>query len=224
MKRYRVFLLLLLAVLNSQAAAAIVNWTDWDAAQTGASGSASGTIGNITLSYAGDVAFAQTGIGVNYWTEYDPAPYTGNSLVDNAPTPAELIAANRGNTAQTLVFSETVTNPLMAIVSMGQQNVGVTYQFDTAYTVLSEGHGYWGKGSYRIGESGELTGKELHALIQFNGRVNSLSWTTTQAEHWHGFTMGLLSPDISVPEPTTLVLFGLGLLCLMLRRQASERD
>lgn len=225
MKRYSVLLLMLtLAFVHIQASAGIVNWTDWRPMQLNSPDTVSGTIGDISLRYTGDIAFAQTGSGINYWAEGEPAPYTGNHVVDNAPTPAELIAADQGNTAQTLQFSETVTDPLMAIVSMGQHSVDVTYQFDSAYTLLSEGRGYFGDGDYHIGETGALTGNELHAVIQFSGRLDRLSWTTLQPEHWHGFTMGLLNPGVSVPEPTTLVLLGLGLLCLVLRRQASERE
>lgn len=213
MKRKICLMVVALCFACTGATASVIDWTDWQSATVGVNGSASGTVGGVGVSFAGDIAFAQTGAGTNYWTEGSPAPYTGNSVVDNAPTAAELIAMSANGTTQTLTFSQAVTNPIMAIVSMGRSNLPVTYDFDTSFTVLSEGRGYWGDGSYSTGAGDTLTGYELHGAIQFIGTFTSISWDTTTAEYWHGFTVGVAQS--AVPEPGTLALFMLGFIGLV---------
>jgi hypothetical protein len=208
--------------ISQPASAGLIEWTDWTSATTGAAGTAAGSLGTITVGYTGDVAFAQTGAGTNYWTEPNAAarPYTGNSVVDNAPTAAEMVAMNRAGITNTVTFSETVWNPIMAIVSQGQPGHPVAYDFDHAFTVLSEGQGYWGNGTYSLLPGDVLKGWELHAVIQFDGALSSLSWVADVPENWHGFTFGLGSQPTSVPAPGGLVLFGLGLVGLGLRRRS----
>ena len=116
----------------------------------------------------------------------------------------------------TITFSEAILNPVMAIVSMGQPNLPVSYDFDTDFTLLSNGVGYWSyangglPGSYTIDAAQDiLTGNELHGAIQFNGLINQINWTSSPHENWHGITVGSLST--SVPEPSILVLIGIGL-------------
>lgn len=208
MKKSIFTIMLVLAVLSAQSAGAdVVSWTDWTSATVGTPGSAAGSIGSIGVRYSGEVAFAQLGSGTNYWTEGSPAPYTGNAVVSNAPTPAEMIALSSKSGVNTLTFSQAVTNPIMAIVSQGQPSLPVTYDFNTPFNVLSEGLGYWGDGTYSL-VGNALTGSELHAVIQFSGTVTSISWSNSPDEYWHGFTVGLTS----VPEPGTLFLMGLGMV------------
>lgn len=200
------------------AAAVFINWTDWTSATAGAPGgdTAAGTMGGVGVGFTGTIQFAQLASGsmvgsgnalstTNYWNENAPAPYTGNAVVSNAPTPFELIAFD-ASSSNTLTFSAPVLNPLMAIVSMGQTGTSVVYDFNTPFTVLSEGFGHWGDGTYALGAGDVLSGNELHAVIQFQGLVSSISWTSTH-EHWHGFTIGVQS----VPEPGSLLLLGAAL-------------
>ena len=209
----KLILAALMGLTFSQVSSAgVITWTDWQSAVAGSNGSASGTIGSVGVSYTGDVTFAQLGTGRNYWTEGDPAPYTGNSVIDNAPTASEMIAMSLSGITNTITFSETVINPIITIVSQGQLGRPVTYDFDTAFTVLSEGRGYWGDGSYTEGPGDTLEGRELHAAIQFNGAVNSLSWTAAPGEYWHGITVGLGQQLVAVSEPASIALLALGLI------------
>lgn len=202
----------LLALSAAPAAiAGPVIWTDWTSATVGMHGSAQGNLGSIGITYRGDINFAQLGSGTNYWIEGTPAPYTGSSVIDNAPTASEMVAVSRTGQLQTITFSEAVTNPIMAILSMGSKDIAVTYTFSSPFTLLSEGKGFWGDGIYSLG-SNSLTGLELHGAIQFIGEFTSISWKTDRREYWHGFTFGIPDQAASVPVPSTLLLAVLAFL------------
>ena len=130
---------------------------------------------------------------------------TGGS-VSNAPTACEQVALS-SPVSITVTFSTPVTDLYMALLSVGQPGLEVTYDFDQAFTVDSEGRGFWGDGSYTLAAGDVIKGQELHGVLAFNGPVSSLSFTTSPTEYWHAFTFG-------VPEPGMLALFGLGLVGL----------
>jgi|CXWL01.1.fsa_nt_gi hypothetical protein len=216
----------LAALLSMGAAhAAPVFWTDWTQASAGPSGSAQGTIntgnGNIAVSYAGEIAFAQTSGGTDYWIG-SPSPYV-SAAVDNAPGTPDIIALSSAS-AKTLTFSTAVDNLFFAVVSLN----GNGYEFDEDFTIESYGCGYWGCGSatrqdmgngkYRLIGSGEL-----HGVIRFNRAVSSIGWTSLTNEYWNGFTIGTygVAPPTHVPEPATLalVLAALGAAGAVLRRR-----
>mgnify|MGYP000712221110 CR=1 FL=1 len=84
-------------------------------------------------------------------------------------------------------------NPLFAVVSLN----GNGYAFDTDFTILSQGAGYWGNGVlgkdnpapgvYRLnGLSGEP-----HGVIEFQGVVSEVNWTALSDENWNGFQLAL---------------------------------
>lgn len=218
MTRLKNIYLASLAVMLLPAAshADIVTWTDW----TEIGGAAAiGDLGGISVTASASGAsmdgVSQTGCGTNYWTEpnaSDPA-YTGGTA-DNAPTACEQVGLNSAVTVN-VTFGSSLDNLYMALLSVGQPNVTVTYDFDTEFTVDSDGVGYWSfanggaPGPYVLGAGDTISMNEFHGLLRFDGPISSLSFTTSPNENWHAFTFGTVT---SVPEPGTLALLGAGLI------------
>lgn len=213
-----------LAVPALAASAGAITWTNWDSLTYGNAGSASGTMGSVAVAYAGEVASpSQTSSGpTNYW---NPATPYLSSTVDNAPGDNGIVTLTGGHGIhQTLTFSSPVTDPIIALVSVGQNGVPVHYVFDQQFSILSSGTGYWGGASTNLFQDDAYTllGREGHGAIQFAGTFSSLSFDVPDNENWHGFTVGIPDQSASVPEPasiaTTLAPAGL----LLFRRRARK--
>ena len=203
-------------------ASAQVTWTSWNAAATGlTTGTASGTLTQpgqapITISYTGDVLFAQTnGIGTNYWAP--SSPYT-SLAVPNGPPNSDIIAltGGRGTGTNTFTFSAPVVNPILSINSLGAPGSVVDYIFSNPFDLLSQGTGYWGAGTLTQPQPNVLEGQEGDGTLRFDGTFSAISWNTPQYENWHGVTLGAapaLSPA-AVPEPATPLALSVGGLLL----------
>ena len=183
-----------------------VNWTDWISGTASPSGSATGTLSigsvNVTVSYAGEIAFIETGTGTDYFTP--SAPYVSPTVL-NRPPPSEMIALSLA-TQKTITFSQPITNPLFAVVSLN----GNGYRFDRDFDILSYGAGYWGNGTLtkqsKPGGIYELDGSgEPHGVIEFQGTFSSITWTSLTNEYWNGFTIGVRSLA-TTPEPGAYAL------------------
>lgn len=211
----RVVLTLMVAasIQATAARADSVFWTDWLSGTPGASGEATGTLNvngtPVTVSYSGEVAFIQTGAPgeTNYWNP--SSPYI-SPTVPNAPPGTDIIGLSMA-TSKTITFSEAITNPLFAVVSLN----GNGYSFDRDFEILSFGPGYWGDGTltktnpsagvYQLNGSGEP-----HGVIQFQGTFTSITWTSLTNEYWNGFTIGVTGLAPAVPEPSSVVMVGIG--------------
>lgn len=198
------------------ASAVVVTWTDWTSFATSAT-SASGTMGAVTVSVASATAMngvTQTGCGTNYWTEPNAAdkPYTGGT-VSNAPSGCEQLGLNSAQTSIRVTFSSAVSTLYMALLSVGQGGVPVTYDFDQAFVIDSEGAGFWGNDATNgvLGAGDSLTMREFHGLLRFSAPVSSLTFSTNPGENWHAFTFGS-AQAAAVPEPASVALAGLALL------------
>lgn len=207
--------------------AATYYYTDWTSANV-AAGTASGVITlpdssvitvNFKATYAdgspGNLAFAQTNGGTNYWNP--STPYI-SSQVENAPPGTDLVALQGGqNQIYTVTLSEAIKDPIMSIVSLGAPGTNTTYDFDSPFTIVSQGAGYWGGNGAALDQlPGDiLRGNEGHGTIQFLGTFSTFSWTVPTPEYWHGFTFGVRTSERiepSVPEASNT--FGLMALAL----------
>jgi hypothetical protein len=191
------------------ASAGPVTWTDW----TSITGSgASGTMGGVavTVSAVGTMnGVSQTSCGTNYWTG---TAYT-NGSVSNAPTACEQVGLN-DPARITVTFGSAISSLYMGLLSIGQAGLPVTYDFDQAFSVDSEGAGFFGNdatnGVLSAGTlgGGALTMREFHGVLHFASPITSLTFTTNPSEFWHAFTFGAGT----VPEPGSLALVGAALL------------
>jgi MYXO-CTERM domain-containing protein len=160
---------------------------------------------------AGDLYGAQTGgNGTNYWT---PASTYESSQVENAPpTPDILQLAGGDNETYTVNLSEPVVDPIMAIVSLGAAGSPTTYNFDSPFTIVSQGTDDWGGSSTSLVQlpNNVLQGSEGSGVIQFIGTYSTFSWTVPTPEVWHGFTFGILTSaalyDGGGPDGSTVVI------------------
>ncbi|WP_168190288.1 PEP-CTERM sorting domain-containing protein [Luteithermobacter gelatinilyticus] len=205
-------------LMASPAQAALISWADWTAS-TSTTVDGTLTVGstnvNVDVSSSSNFHFVTTGTGTNFWTEGSPAPYTGNTLVDNAPPASDIIALGAGGTI-TVTFDQAVEDLIVALVSWN----GNVVNFSDPIEIIGEGRGFWGDGAFSAVTSTGFTGSgELHGVVRLPGEFTSFSFTHT-SEFWHGFTIGVAGladpePDPNtIPEPAALALFGMSLIGL----------
>ena len=127
-----------------------------------------------------------------------------SATVSDAPTNPGIISLFGGTATNTLTFSQPIVNPVMALLSLGNPGLEITYTFSAPFTILSGGpsQSFGGSSVFQVA-SNEVGGTEGNGTIQFTGTFTSLSWTVGGEEFWHGFTIGIAGVA-TVPEPSSL--------------------
>lgn len=121
-------------------------WTDWTAM---ASGTVSGVLslptGDVQVTYtATDFYGAQTTTGGNLWL---PASTFTSATVPNAPPGPGMVQISGGATQfDSVTFSRPVTNPIVAIFSLGTSSVppAVSIDFKDPFALLTSGPDVFG--------------------------------------------------------------------------------
>jgi hypothetical protein len=202
------------AALAMPASAAIV-WTDW----TGIAGNvATGTLGSATVTINGPFDTSSVAGGFDYWRFDGVNPWPAYDAVSNLPTNNDFISPAGNQVTHVINFSSPVSNPYIAIISLGQPAIQTTWDFTTsAFTLIDQGQGFWGNGVFSI-VGNTITAGEAHGIIRFSGTYSSITLITSNTENWSGLTIGA---DSVVPEPATwaLMIAGFGLVGAAARRR-----
>jgi hypothetical protein len=221
---------LLFSVWACAASAVPYYYTDWLTANPGL-GTAHGVItlpdsSTVTVDFSavyadgspGSFVGAYTAANWGGWSDYS-ADYL-SSTVSTIPYPDMIQLQGGQNQIYKVHLGASIKDPLMDIVSLGANGTNTHYNFNSPFTILSQGGDYWGGCSACLSQSGnDLIGNEGSGAIQFIGTYSDFSWEAPFGEYWHGFTFGIRTtlaiepnpPSTSVPEPGTVALIGLGL-------------
>jgi len=203
MKRLLVGAALAAAALGSMTTAnATTVWTDWTFGTVDSvSGTASGLMGGIAVSYTGEMQCLNC-----YASNWSPSSTWEGGPVTNAPPDNSGIQlfGSYGAT-DTVSFSSPVTNPVLAIVSLGQGGLSASFNFGGPFVLLGGGpSSTWG--GQALTSSGDIVyGAEGNGLVLFSGTYSSITWTNPTYENYYAVTVGS-----AVPEPSTWVMMVLG--------------
>lgn len=186
-------------------------WTDWTGATTGAPGAATGTLGGVTVSYSGELG----GFVINGTSPiWNPAStYVGGTSTTSPSVVGDDLRLS-GSTAgvRTISFSSAITNPLVAIWSLGAPGAQATMTFVETPTLEVGGPNSIFAGSSIAVNGNVISGLEGNGVVQFTGTFTSLSFTST-FENFYAFTVGLQDDGggAGVPEPSSWMLLVMGL-------------
>jgi hypothetical protein len=198
-------------------------WVDWNAVTPGLPGSAKGNLplgsGNVGVTYNGEVrGGSSVSTGTSLGSYFDPYTYPGTYTSATAPVGPtnngwiQLIGPSQGNV---LTFDTPVNRVFFAIMSLGQSGVPVSYVFDQAFSILSQGPASFGGCNTCLTQPflNIVQGIEGDGVLMFENSagISSLSFSILGEENFHGFTVGVEAVT-TTPEPASLALVGTGLL------------
>lgn len=193
-----------------------VDWVDW----TNFSGTVTQHGKTVDVTFTGQ---ALDNTHANWFNGYDSA-YISPEVTNNPGTEGIVTFVGGDTTLHHIHFSEAVTNPYLAIVSLGARDLAASFSFQNvdSITLISEGQGYYGDGSFDI-NGGTVSGNEGHGVVRLNGTFTDLYFTTPVAEYWYGATVGV--QVTAVPEPSTwgMLLAGGAMLGMLGRRRRNDK-
>jgi hypothetical protein len=170
-------------------------WADWTSidSTTAVSGQLVLPSGIVKVRFSGPTMyFAQVADGdTDYWSG---AAYE----VTGAPTGSDIIGFKGGTDKEVykISFSKPVTNPVVAVMSLGRAGIPTRYVFGQVPTLLSSGVGFFGGCDTCLKVKRKtLTGTEGHGVVQFMGTYKAITWKQPDFEFWHGMTIGAPTAD-----------------------------
>jgi len=242
--RLKIQILALGVALPGAASAATIEWTNWSPhfSYGDESGTASGVMGSVDVSYLGEVAVSG---GVYYDSpnaihpSWQPASSFEGGIVSNGPpsSPYSINLVGGGHydnspvSTDTITFSKAVTNPVMAIWSLGSAGTPASFNFNlpgSAIEIVAGGpSAEFSNPSYSSGpltQAGNIIyGEEGNGTIEFLGTYTSISWTNPVFEDYYAATIGAATTS-AAPEPATwmLLLGGFAGLALVARTRRAK--
>jgi hypothetical protein len=146
--------------------------------------------------------------------------------VANAPPQSFHSVALTGGTSatNTLTFSSPVTDPALAIWSLGAAGNPASFNFTASepFTLEAGGPSAEYGGSSITVSGNNVLGTEGNGVIQFSGTFSTLTWTNPTFEDFFAFTVGSVTSS-PTPEPAALGFIGIGLCALAYLRRTRSR-
>jgi hypothetical protein len=151
---------------------------------------------DVTVTFRGSYKSLQTGAPgeTNYWASIDGA-YTSETVENGVDTTALIQLQRSGN--RSFTFSVPVDDPVIAVVSLGNEDKKTTYDFKSNFNILSSGTNYWGlKGSFEDKAGDKLEGKQGNGVIEFtsNSTTSKIEWSISNGDEGsfgQGINVGL---------------------------------
>ncbi len=205
------FVFLMALSTMPSALASSLTWANWTSENYlgNPSSTVTGNIGSVTVTATGDFVPGVTQLtGQTSYTYPDiwSPETTYHTVYGNGPPNPDIVALSNAGT-ETITFSQSVTNPLIALMSWNGSEV----TFNSTIKILTTGgpNNYWGVAGADLNKlvinatSTGFTGPngEGNGVIQVLGTFNQshpLTFTNANTEYWHGFTVG------TVPLPAAL--------------------
>jgi len=195
-------------IMSAQPAVAeTVLWTDWttiDEPHQIAQGTVGGVSVTLTTTDVINPVQVDGGVWGNLWGA-NPETYIGGG-VDNGPPDADMVGFVGGG-VQTLTFSEPVSDPVIAIISLGSAQV-MDYVFNDPFSILSSGPNPFSGGAPPpplTNPSGNvLRGSESSGIIRFSGTFTTLTWDIPVPEiaGWQAIQVAIAPSPPPNPVPT----------------------
>lgn len=163
------------------------DWAVWD----GFTGNSStGTVttdgGTISVTMSANYGFTSSGgiFGYGYFSGFNGGP------PDTTVPQTTWSVGPNGET--TMCFSETVSNPVLLIASLGNGTEIVTLEFSTVYNVLFDG------GGMTYPDNTTIIGQEGYTILVFPGELDCVTIYSSTPEIYTNITWGLNPPLFEV--------------------------